>query len=279
MNAWGSFLTVSLVSLAALAVLQGATFAVGHRIGRYNVVDVAWGAGFVLVAAVAAVLGDGDPARRILLLVLVAVWGVRLTWHMHRKSAGKGEDPRYTDLLNRSGGTSVGTVVRRIFVVQGAAQWFVSLPIQVSAVAGPTRGAAAVVVAAGVALWVIGALFEAVGDRQLRTFKADPASRGKIMDRGLWAWTRHPNYFGDATVWWGLWLIAASAWPGAITAASPAIMTYFLVYATGARLLEQSMSQRPGYREYQQRTSYFLPRPPRRAQKRSDPDDRPGSAG
>lgn len=279
MNAWGSFLTVSLVSLVALAVLQGATFAVGHRIGRYNVVDVAWGAGFVLVAAVAAVLGDGDPARRVLLLVLVAAWGGRLTWHMHRKSAGKGEDPRYTDLLNRSGGASVGTVVRKIFVVQGAAQWFVSLPIQVSAVAGPTRGAAAVVVIAGVALWVIGALFEAVGDRQLRAFKADPANRGKIMDRGLWAWTRHPNYFGDATVWWGLWLIAASAWPGALTVASPAIMTYFLVYATGARLLEQSMSQRPGYREYQQRTSYFLPRPPRRAQNRSDPDDRPGSAG
>lgn len=270
MSTWGSFLTITLVSLAGLALLQGATFAVGHRIGRYNVVDVSWGAGFVFVAAVAAALGSGDPVRRVLLLALVALWGGRLTWHMHRKSAGKGEDPRYADLLNRSGGASVGTVVRKIFVTQGAAQWFVSLPIQVSAVAGPTRGLGTVALIAGVVLWAVGFVFEAVGDLQLRRFKADPRNRGRIMDRGLWAWTRHPNYFGDATVWWGLWLIAASVWPGVLTVASPATMTYFLVYATGARLLERSMSQRPGYPEYQQRTSYFLPRPPRRAHDGAD---------
>ncbi|WP_420749737.1 DUF1295 domain-containing protein [Rhodococcus sp. O3] len=279
MNAWSSFLTVTLVSLAGLAVLQAGTFAVGRRIGRFNVVDVAWGAGFVYVAAVAAALGGGDPARRVLLLVLVALWGVRLTWHMHRKSAGKGEDPRYTALLNRAGGASVGIVVRKIFVTQGAAQWFVSLPIQVSAVAGPTRGLGTVALVAGVVLWVVGFVFEAVGDRQLRAFKADPANRGRIMDRGLWAWTRHPNYFGDATVWWGLWLIAASVWPGVLTVASPAIMTYFLVYATGARLLERSMSQRPGYPEYQQRTSYFLPRPPRRTLDGADHHVRPRATG
>ncbi|MGW0025683.1 DUF1295 domain-containing protein [Rhodococcus sp. NPDC003383] len=289
MSAWSSFLTVTLVSLAGLAVLQAATFAVGRRIGRYNVVDVAWGAGFVYVAAVAAAIGSGDPVRRVLLLVLVTLWGVRLTWHMHRKSAGKGEDPRYTALLNRAGGASVGNgaseatgiaiVVRKIFVTQGAAQWFVSLPIQVSAVAGPTRGLGTVALIAGVVLWAVGFVFEAVGDRQLRAFKADPANRGRIMDRGLWAWTRHPNYFGDATVWWGLWLIAASVWPGVLTVASPAIMTYFLVYATGARLLERSMSRRPGYPEYQQRTSYFLPRPPRRALDGSESHVRPRATG
>ena len=274
MSAWSSFLTVTLVSLAGLAVLQAATFAVGRRIGRYNVVDVAWGAGFVYVAAVAAALGSGDPVRRVLLLVLVALWGVRLTWHMHRKSAGKGEDPRYTALLNRAGGASVGNgasdatgiaiVVRKIFVTQGAAQWFVSLPIQVSAVAGPTRGLGTVALVAGVVLWVVGFVFEAVGDRQLSRWRGDPANRGRIIDTGLWAWTRHPNYFGDACVWWGLWLICASVWPGALTVASPALMTYFLVYATGARPLERTMSQRPGYRDYQRRTAFFVPRPPRR---------------
>ena len=136
-----------------------------------------------------------------------------------------------------------------------------------------------VTLVAGVVLWVVGFVFEAVGDRQLRAFKADPANRGRIMDRGLWAWTRHPNYFGDATVWWGLWLIAASVWPGVLTVASPAIMTYFLVYATGARLLERSMSQRPGYPEYQQRTSYFLPRPPRRALDGAESHVRPRATG
>jgi steroid 5-alpha reductase family enzyme len=262
-SAAANLLVVSAASLAVLVVVQAAAFAVGRRIGRVNVVDVAWGIGFVLVAFVAAVLGDGDAGRRWLLFVLVAVWGARLSIHMHRKSAGKGEDPRYRDLLERAGGASTATVVLRVFAIQGAAQWFVSLPLQVSAVLGATRGFAAVAVAAGLVLWVVGLTFEAVGDRQMLRFTRDPANRGRIMDRGLWGWTRHPNYFGDACLWWGLWLICASVWPGVLTVASPILMTYFLVYATGARLLEKSMAVRPGYREYQARTAFFVPRPPR----------------
>ncbi|HET8994493.1 MAG TPA: DUF1295 domain-containing protein [Rhodococcus sp. (in: high G+C Gram-positive bacteria)] len=263
MSTWSEFFLITATALVLLTLIQAITFTVGHRIGRYNVVDVSWGLGFVAVAAAAAVLGSGDASRRFLLLALVTVWGLRLTWHMYRKSLGKGEDPRYTDMLERAGDHSIATIIRKVFVTQGAAQWFVSLPIQVSAVLGPTRGVGTVVLWVGVAAWVVGLMFEAIGDLQLRRFKSDPSNRGRVMDRGLWAWTRHPNYFGDATVWWGVWLIAASVWPGAITVASPAIMTYFLVYATGARLLEQSMSKRPGYPEYQERTSYFLPRPPR----------------
>lgn len=263
MSTWPEFLTITGVSALLLTALQTVTFAIGHRLGRYNVVDVSWGLGFVLVAAVSAALGDGDPGRRVLVLALVTVWGLRLSWHMHRKSVGRGEDPRYRELLDRAGGATLGTVARKVFVTQGAAQWFVSLPVQLSAVLGPAHGAGRVVMTVGVALWAVGAAFEAVGDRQLRAFKADPANRGRIMDSGLWAWTRHPNYFGDACVWWGLWLVCAGVWPGVVTVASPVAMTYFLVYATGARLLEQSMSQRPGYREYQARTGYFLPRPPR----------------
>jgi steroid 5-alpha reductase family enzyme len=264
MSAAANFLVVSAVSLAALVAVQAGAFAVGRRIGRVNVVDVAWGIGFVLVAFAAAVLGDGDAGRRWLLFVLVAVWGVRLSVHMHRKSAGKGEDPRYEDLLERAGGASTATVVLRVFATQGAAQWFVSLPLQVSAVLGPARGVGAVAVWVGVVLWVVGVTFEAVGDRQMLRFTRDSANRGRIMDRGLWAWTRHPNYFGDACVWWGVWLICASVWPGALTAASPVLMTYFLVWATGARLLEKSMATRPGYRDYQRRVAFFVPRPPRR---------------
>lgn len=261
---WSQFLAVSAASLLVLAVLHTLTFLVGRRIGRYNVVDVAWGLGFVLVAMVAAALGEGDGLRRWLFVVLVGIWGLRLSWHMHVKSAGKGEDPRYTELLERAGGTSARVVIRKIFLTQGLSQWFVSLPLQVSAVLGPASGVGAVTVVAGVVVAAAGVAFEAVGDHQLRTFKDDPSNKGRIMDVGLWAWTRHPNYFGDACVWWGLWLIAASVWPGALTVLSPVAMTYFLVYATGARLLEKSMSQRPGYAEYQQRTGYFVPRPPKR---------------
>ncbi|MFW0793419.1 DUF1295 domain-containing protein [Gordonia sp. CPCC 205515] len=268
MNAWAAFGIITVASLLFLVVLQGVTLLVGQRIGRYNVVDVIWGLGFVGIAVVALVLGPGDGFRRWLVAVLVAIWGLRLSWHVWRKTAGKGEDPRYEEMLEKRGG-GLGVVVRKVFVTQGAAQWFVSLPIQVSAVVGPTHGVGVVVLIVGVGLWVLGFTFEAVGDAQLRRFKADPANKGEIMDRGLWAWTRHPNYFGDSSVWWGVWLIAASAWPGVLTILSPAVMTYFLVYATGARLLERSMSKRPGYPEYQQRTSYFLPRPPRRTSART----------
>lgn len=252
---------VTVASLAALVVLHAITFAVGRHVGRYNVVDVAWGLGFVVVAAVCAVVGTGDLFRRLLLLGLVAVWGLRLAWHMYGKSKGKGEDPRYDALLG--GDFSPARVLRKIFALQAAATWFVSLPLQVSAVLGPTPPALRVVLAIGVAVWLLGIVFEAVGDHQLREFKADPANKGVLMDRGLWAWTRHPNYFGDASVWWGLWLVTIAGRPSLATVLSPVLMTYFLVYATGARPTEKLMADRPGFDEYRSRTSFFIPRPPR----------------
>ena len=115
----------------------------------------------------------------------------------------------------------------------------------------------------GVAVWAVGLAFEAVGDAQLAAYKKDP-DRGPVMDRGLWRYTRHPNYFGDSTVWWGIFLVCASAWPGVLTILSPVAMTYFLVFATGARLLERTMMKRPGYPEYAARTSMFLPLPPKK---------------
>ena len=255
-----NFAIVAGASVAALLAVHGVTFAIGRRIGRYNVVDVAWGLGFIAVAAVAALLGNGDASRRWLLLALVAIWGLRLSWHIYRRSAGKGEDPRYADLLR---GATLSQVMRKVFLVQALATWFVALPLQFSAVVGPTPGRLVGVTVAGILVWVVGVFFEAVGDRQLRAFKSDPAHRGVVMDRGLWAWTRHPNYFGDACVWWGLWLITITGWWSLATVGSPLLMTYFLVYVTGARLTEKYMKGRPGFDEYQARTSFFIPRPPR----------------
>jgi len=256
----GSFLAVSGLSLLAVVVLMLVTAVLGRRAGRVSVVDTAWGLGFVVVALTAALAGQGSAARRFVLLAMVTAWGLRLAWHMHRRNAGKGEDPRYTKMLEGEKGDLFLVAVRKVYLVQGAAIWFVSLPIQVSAATG---GGVVVVAALGVLLWLVGLVFEAVGDAQLAAFKADPASKGQVMDRGLWGWTRHPNYFGDSAVWWGIFLVAASAWPGVLTVLSPAVMTYFLVFATGARLLEQHMAERPGYPAYQERTSSFLPRPPR----------------
>jgi steroid 5-alpha reductase family enzyme len=256
-------LAVAGASLLAVVVLMGATALEGRRQGRVSVVDTAWGLGFVLVAVVAAVVGDGTPWRRVALLVAVGVWGGRLAWHVSRRNRGKGEDPRYAAMLASETGHPTWVAVRKVYAVQGAALWFVSLPIQVSAASG---GGVTLVAVLGLLLWAVGLGFEAVGDAQLAAFTADPTHRGRVMDRGLWAWTRHPNYFGDFTVWWGLWLVAASAWPGVLTVLSPLAMTYFLVFATGARLLEAHLAERPGYAEYQQRTSPFLPRRPRTAE-------------
>ncbi len=255
-----NLLQVSAASVVALAVVHTVTFAVARRIGRYNVVDVAWGVGFVAVAAVAAALGRGDATRRWLLLALVAIWGLRLAWHIQRKTAGKGEDPRYAALLR---GATLAAIVRKVFVLQAFIGWFVSFPLQLSAVTGPTPDPLIAVAAVGVAVWLVGFAFEAVGDGQLRTFKSDPANRGVVLDGGLWAWTRHPNYFGDAAVWWGLWLITLNGWWALATVGSPLLMTYFLMYVSGARLTEKLMAGRPGFDEYRQRTAFFFPRPPR----------------
>ena len=256
-----NFLAVTGFSLLAVVLLMAATAVEGHRQGRVSVVDTTWGLGFVVVAAVAAVVGEGAGWRRVVLLVVVAIWGLRLAWHMHQRNSGKGEDPRYAAMLEKEQGNPTLVAIRKVYAVQGLSVWFVSLPIQVSAAAGGGVVAVAVV---GLAMWLLGVTFEALGDKQLKEFKADRANRGKVMDRGLWSWTRHPNYFGDSCVWWGIWLVAASAWPGVLTVLSPLAMTYFLVFATGARLLEKHMAERPGYADYQQRTSYFLPRPPRK---------------
>ncbi len=261
---WSAFATALPFTAAAVVVVLGATFLVALRLGRHAVVDVAWGLGFVAVAATSYLIstGEGDAARRNLVLALTAVWGVRLAVHIGRRSRGHGEDPRYDALLSRAPGSRTTYALRQIYLTQGVVMWFVSLPLQVAMFQPDGLG---VVVWAGVAVWAVGLFFEAVGDLQLQRFREDPANRGKVLDTGLWRYTRHPNYFGDACVWWGLSLIAFDAWPGILTVLSPVVMTWLLANGTGKPLLEKGMaSTRPGYTEYVRRTSGFVPLPPRR---------------
>jgi steroid 5-alpha reductase family enzyme len=257
------FLLVAGLSLAAAAIVMAATAVAASRLGRVSVVDVAWGVALVGVAVVCALLAGTWQSW--LLVVLVAVWGGRLSSHILTRSRGHGEDPRYEELLGGSlQQVGIGVAVRKVFLVQGAAVWLVSLPLQAAALAdGPAWPA---VLWVGVAVWLVGVFFETVGDAQLAAYKRDP-DRGPVMDRGLWSWTRHPNYFGDACVWWGIWLAGglASGWvAGLATLVAPVTMTFWLVWVTGARLLERSMIKRPGYPEYAARTSMFVPLPPRR---------------
>jgi steroid 5-alpha reductase family enzyme len=259
----GPFLTGLAVTAGAVLLLVFATWLLALRIGRFNIIDVTWGLGFVTVALVALAwsIGYGDTTRRVLVAVLVSIWGLRLASYIAIRSRGKGEDPRYAAMLNRVDGSRARHALLSIYLTQAAGLWFISLPVQVAMF---EERAVGVLTWVGTAVWLVGFFFESVGDWQLHRFKADPANDGQVMDRGLWRYTRHPNYFGDATMWWGLYLIAAQQLPGALTILSPILMTYLLVAKTGKPLLEAGMAERrPGYRDYIERTSGFFPLPPR----------------
>lgn len=260
----GTFLATVPFTLIAVVVVLGATFGVARRVGRHSVVDVAWGLGFVAVALTAFVLSvdDGDVVRRAVVLALTALWGLRLAAHIYLRSRGKGEDPRYEELLSRAKGNPDLHVLARVYLTQGAVMWFVSLPVQVAMFQAPPLGWVAL---AGIALWAVGMFFETVGDWQLTRFRNDPSTKGQVLDTGLWRYTRHPNYFGDACVWWGISLVAFEVWPGVLTLASPVVMTWLLARGTGKPLLEKDIEQRrPGYADYVRRTSGFVPLPPKR---------------
>jgi len=252
------------VTLGAIAVLMAITFAVALWRGHHSVIDVTWGLGFAVVAGTSVLVssGHGDTTRRLLIAALTAVWGLRLAIHIGRRNWGKGEDPRYAELLAKSPGSPNAFAIRKIYLTQAVVMWFVSLPVQVAMYEGSRPG---VLTWVGTAVFAVGFFFETVGDWQLTQFRNDPHSKGEVMDRGLWHYTRHPNYFGDACVWWGLYLIAAQQWQGALTILSAAAMTYTLANGTGKPTLEKGMSERrPGYAEYVRRTSGFIPLPPRK---------------
>ncbi len=259
----GSFLGAVPITLLVAALVLGGTFLVALRLGRHAVVDVAWGLGFaaIAVAAFLASEGEGDGFISGFALVLTVIWGVRLAAHIGLRSRGHGEDPRYVELLAKAPGNPQLFALRRIYLTQGLVMWFVSLPVQVAMF---EQGEANWVTWTGVLLWIVGFTFETVGDLQLTRFRNDPATKGEVLDTGLWRYTRHPNYFGDACVWWGLSLIAFSSWPGILTILSPLLMTWLLAKGTGKPLLEKDMSsRRPGYADYVRRTSGFVPLPPK----------------
>jgi steroid 5-alpha reductase family enzyme len=252
---------ILLSSAGALVVLMVASWLLSVLLADVSIVDVVWGVGFVAVAWIAYAQGDGDDARRLLLAVLVTIWGVRLAGYIGwRKLRHPGEDPRYTAMRERRGPRFVWLSLFTIFLLQGALVWVISLPVQVAADQGDALNA---LDAAGVALWAIGVAFESIGDGQLLRFKSDPANKGRVMDRGLWRYTRHPNYFGDFCVWWGLYLVALATGAAWWTAIGPLVVSVLLIRVSGKGMTEKVMAQRPGYAEYVARTSGFVPLPPR----------------
>jgi len=230
-----------------------------------SIVDLWWGPGFGCLATLTAAVAPAHDARSVLLVGLVWLWGLRLGVHLFRRNRGRGEDPRYAAMRRRHGDRFGRVSLVTVFALQGVLQWLVALPVLV-ALLQPGPRPLGWLDAAGATLFGIGLVFEAVGDAQLARFRADPASRGRVLDRGLWRYTRHPNYFGDSLAWWGLFAIALATPLGPWTIASPALMTFLLLRVSGVALLERSLVRsRPGYRAYVERTSAFVPLPPRKA--------------
>jgi steroid 5-alpha reductase family enzyme len=257
------FGSVMLAGALAIVALMVAAWVLSLALRDASIVDIVWGLGFVLVAWVSFAVADGSGARRALVVVLTTVWGLRLAAYLAWRNLGKGEDYRYQAMRRRHGARFPLVSLLTVFGLQGAAMWVVSLPVQAAQVPDSPAGLVALDYV-GIALWGLGMFFETVGDLQLARFKADPANAGRVMDRGLWRYTRHPNYFGDFCVWWGLFAVALATGDAWWALAGPLMMSVLLLRVSGVTLLERHLSrQRPGYDNYARRTSAFFPRPPR----------------
>ncbi|MCO5315120.1 MAG: DUF1295 domain-containing protein [Solirubrobacterales bacterium] len=251
-----------LIVAGACAVAALATMiAVGYilrRLGRVAVMDVLWGPLVLVLSTTAAVTGLilGTAGVQVWILVaVVALWAWRLARHIGTRFGSDVEDPRYEELMKKP----AASLLRSVLLPQGAVAWVISLPVQAAAI---SRSLSWPVLVIGILVALAGLIIETIADRQLERFRGN-GGPGRIMDRGLWSWSRHPNYFGESVIWWGVWIAAAAAWPGILTVISPALMTFVLVRGTGVRLMEEHMKGRTGWDEYAARTSIFIPWPPR----------------
>lgn len=245
-----------MIVTVSLLVPMTALWLYSLRTRDVSIVDIAWGPAFLVVSAASATQGAGPRAG--LLLGMVGLWAVRLGAYLYLRNHGRPEDSRYAAMRARTPGFAWRSLFT-VFWLQAALVLLVSVPVRWGIGSPEPLGAVHFV---GVALWGVGMAFEAGGDWQLSKFKADPANAGKVMDQGFWRYTRHPNYFGDFCVWWGLWLVSGQWW----AFFGPAIMSWLLLRVSGVALLESTIvDRRPAYRDYIARTSAFFPRPPRRA--------------
>jgi steroid 5-alpha reductase family enzyme len=252
-----------LVAAITILCIMVATWLLSLILKNASIVDIVWGLGFAITSWVLAITIDGDSTRQILLAVMVGSWGLRLGGYLAKRNIGHGEDWRYKAMRKKKGARFGLISLVTVFGLQGVLMWVVSLPVMFgNSDATPGVGPLAVI---GVMVWAVGLSFEAVGDWQLAKFKKDPNNAGKVMQTGLWSLTRHPNYFGDAVLWWGIGIVGAETGTGVVGFIGPVVMTVFLLRVSGVPMLERSlMKRREGYAEYAARTSAFIPRPPKR---------------
>jgi steroid 5-alpha reductase family enzyme len=247
--------------LGVTLIAAAATWVLSLRLHKVSIVDSLWSLLFIFAACTYALAAGTSGSRAPLVLTLVTIWALRLSIYITWRNKGHGEDARYQAIRARNEPNFSVKSLYLVFGLQGVLAWIISLPTLGAIL---SQRPLTLLDAAGCALWLLGIAFEAGGDWQLARFKADPNNRGRVMDRGFWRFTRHPNYFGDFCVWWGLYLIAAGggAWwsfPG------PLVMSVLLMRVSGVTLLESDIAQRrPGYVDYVKRTNAFFPGPRKR---------------
>ncbi|MGB0121615.1 MAG: DUF1295 domain-containing protein [Solirubrobacterales bacterium] len=254
-------LSVTVPATIAALVVMTVTWMISLIRKDAGLADIAWGLVFIAIAWTSYAAGEGSGAM-LLAACLVTIWGLRLATHVARRNLGQDEDRRYQAMRKKRPATFWIWSLFGVFLLQGGIALVVSIPVQALGAQAPDSiGWLSWI---GVAVFAFGFYFEAVGDLQLSRFIKDPSTDGQVMDRGLWKFSRHPNYFGDATEWWGIWLIALGSGAPWWTAIGPVVMTFFLLKVSGVAMLEKDMAdRRPGYREYMERTSAFIPWPPK----------------
>lgn len=253
------YLFITGINAIAVAAMMLMLWIVSLIIRNAGIVDIFWSLGFVLITVISWVATDDANWRSALILVLTIIWGLRLSLHIFIRQIGKREDRRYGAWRLQHGKRFWIVSLWLVFGLQGLLLWIISMSLQVGIVL-PSPDTITVFDFIGIALWAFGFLWEAIGDTQLFLFKRNPANKGKVFDRGLWRFSRHPNYFGEAVLWWGFYVLSVSSGWGALTFFSPVILTFLLLRVSGVAMLDRFMkASNPQYAEYIESTNAFLP--------------------
>jgi steroid 5-alpha reductase family enzyme len=251
-----NILAINFLAVLAMMLVAWAVSLISRNVTH---VDSLWGLGFVLIAWLTFFLSDGFGGRRFLICALVTVWGLRLSLHLSRRNWGRGEDPRYAAWRLETGSRFWLVSLFKVFILQAIVLWVIALTVQWTQLSAVAESFTAWDYL-GFVVWLVGFTFEALADHQLARFKADPDNHGRVMDRGLWAYSRHPNYFGESLMWWGIFLVALSTPSAWWTVISPILITTVLLKMTGVSLMEKTIvHRRPAYAAYMARTSAFIP--------------------
>lgn len=247
------------INLAAAAAFMTVGWGISLVRRNVTIADSFWGPGFVLIAWLTFFNAHGFIGRKIILTALVTLWGLRLFLHLHARNTGKSEDPRYAAWREKHGENFWLISLFKVFLIQALFQWLIALGVQygqIFAVPAQLTGFDL----AGIFIWTAGFMIESVADRQLANFTKKPENKGKILDSGLWRYSRHPNYFGESLMWWGIFVIVLSVPWGIWTIVSPLVITYTLLKLTGVSMMEETeFGDNPEYQAYVSKTSAFIP--------------------